>query len=435
MDVILDPMIAQQLAGTYRVDAPLGRGGMGKLYKATHMRLESKVAIKVLHERLSRHELAIDRFQREAEALARITSPYVCRVLDSVQSEEGLPCLVLELLDGEDMSDRVVKKGPLSAEELLEVCAQLAEGLAAVHAAGIIHRDLKPSNVFLSKDGRARVLDFGVAHVEGESTLTKDGTVVGTPAYMAPEQVLGARQVDLRADLYGLGAVLYFAATGTAPYDENSATKVLAEVLKSPPPPPSERNPEILPALESFIMRAMSRDPRARFDSATEMGEAARKLRDEIVGQRPHAELSPLKAGAALGVSALTIGTALSVPFAGWIGAAASAAVGLLLARLWQKTPERQRGDRFRRDAFGLGRAALTFLMVYGAITLLRDASVLQAESHQTLGIATFAALIAFAHARYISRTIPSTKPSESGRKTSSPLTSSTRPAIHETRA
>ncbi|MEM9073427.1 MAG: serine/threonine-protein kinase [Myxococcota bacterium] len=335
VDVPHDPLIGETLADTYRIERPLGRGGMGALYVATHLRLEREVAVKVLHEAFATHDLALARFLREAKAMARVRSPHVVQVLDALRTADGRPCLVVELVDGEDLQSRLAN-GRLEVDEALEYAEQLATGLRDAHEAGVVHRDLKPSNVILDRHGHARLVDFGVAHLQGDAQLTQAGTVVGTPAYMAPEQVRGA-SADPRVDLYGLGAVLYRALTGQAPYTGEVATAVLSEVLESPPPPPRAIAPDIPAEVESFLMRAMSRDPSTRFESAEEMARAAARLRRQREMEEPWAHASAIRAAAVSVLAALTFGLVLQgeltqrehPTWPAWVIAVAALALGI----------------------------------------------------------------------------------------------------------
>ncbi|MFK8003525.1 MAG: serine/threonine-protein kinase [Polyangiales bacterium] len=275
-----DALLGEVLGGAYRVAAPLARGGMGRLYRARHVRLDRDVAVKVLSPDFAENELALARFFREVEALARIRSQNVVRVLDALQTPDGRPCIVTELLEGEDLQKRVSRQGTLPLGEALSIAQELTEALMAVHAEGVLHRDLKPSNVFLCDDEqvRVRLLDFGVARLEEEGQLTRTGAVVGTPAYMAPEQVRGAVHADVRADVYGVGAILYRALTGHPPYSSGPAVTVLSAVLEGAPVAPSVHQPEMPLDIEALILRAMARKADQRFESAEALLEALRPL-------------------------------------------------------------------------------------------------------------------------------------------------------------
>ncbi len=334
VDVPRDPLLGTVLGETYRIDRPLGRGGMGALYVATHLRVERPVAVKVLHAAFADHDLALARFYREARAMARIRSPYVVQVLDALRTEDGRPCLVVELVDGEDLQARL-RGGRLEPDEALEIAEQLCRGLEAAHAAGVVHRDLKPSNVLIDAAGVAKVVDFGVAHLDGDAQLTQSGTVVGTPAYMAPEQVRGSATVDARADVYGLGAVMYCALTGRAPYEGTAPTEILSQVLDSSPPPPRTLRPDLPADVESWLMRAMSRDPATRFESAREMGEAARRLRMRRAAPLPWSSGTRARAvGCALGLAGL-VGLSLTHQWgvSPWVALMSAVAVGAGLVR------------------------------------------------------------------------------------------------------
>jgi serine/threonine protein kinase len=257
-----DPMLGMVLAGTYRIVRAIGRGGMGRLYEAQHARLDRRYAIKVLHEAQHASPEAQKRFEREARALSRIRSDHVLDVIDVVKTADHRTAIVTARLDGEDLKARLDRVGKLDVAQALPIARQICLGLAAAHAHGVIHRDLKPSNVFLESgaDGSVttKLLDFGVAKLAGEPELTRTGAVVGTPAYMAPEQARGSAEVDERADVYGVGAVLYRALTGRSPYVGDDAGALLAALIAGPPRRPRAIERSIPVGLEAVIQRAMA---------------------------------------------------------------------------------------------------------------------------------------------------------------------------------
>jgi serine/threonine-protein kinase len=270
-----DPLIGEVLGGAYCVVSVLGEGGMGRVYTAEHVRLPRRYAVKILASHLARHAEAIGRFEREAQAAARIVHPNVLDVVDVVRATDGRPCIIAELLEGEELGILLDRVGKLGVDESVEICRQASRGLAAAHAAGIVHRDLKPSNLFICKevDGspRVKLLDFGVAKMGDGASLTKTGTVVGTPAFMAPEQARGLPDVDGRADVYSLGAVLYSLVTGRPPFDFEDPASILMAVVNDEPVPMRRIDPSIPPMLEQVVMAAMAKDPARRIASAAEL--------------------------------------------------------------------------------------------------------------------------------------------------------------------
>lgn len=259
-----DPLVGTVLAGTYRLSSPLARGGMGHLYEAAHLRLERRYAVKVIHSHLAGRDGSVARFEREARAAGRLRSAHVVDVADVLRTADGRPCIVTSLLEGEDLCSRLEREGRIPASEAIAIARQMCHGLAAAHAHGVVHRDLKPSNLFLASDPHGgttvKLLDFGVAKLGGEPDITRTGAVVGTPAYMPPEQARGAARIDARADVYGVGAVLYHMVTGRPPYTAADGTTVLSHVLQRRPPPPAEIADDVPVALEAVIEEAMARD-------------------------------------------------------------------------------------------------------------------------------------------------------------------------------
>jgi len=271
-----DDLVGTTLNNTYAVERLLGEGGMGRVYLAQHKRIAQKrVAIKVLHDEFSGNSQVLARFQREAEAAAAISHPNVVTVLDVDVTTRGMPYLVCEYLEGVDLSDHLREVKRLDVPDAVSITRQLCRGLGAAHARGVIHRDLKPPNVFLvgdfSKGAPARlfakVLDFGLSRFHtagGDQNLTKTGFIMGTPSYMAPEQARG-QHVDHRADVYGLGTILYTVLTGRAPYQEETPQATILALLNSEPPRPRSLTPTIPPHVELIIERAMAKKPEDRY--------------------------------------------------------------------------------------------------------------------------------------------------------------------------
>ncbi|MCA9601696.1 MAG: serine/threonine protein kinase [Myxococcales bacterium] len=265
MTSISEDLKGVTLLGKYELERPLGEGGMGTVWLGKHKLMGRQVAIKLLDDALLNHSEVVQRFGREARAASAIQHPGIVEVLDLDQTPEGRPFLVMEFLQGEPLSSRIEKRGRLSPEEAAMFMGQLLEALDAAHAHGVVHRDLKPDNIFLVPRGRGgesvKILDFGISHKSDErvSKLTVQGTVLGTPHYMAPEQARGDAAVDGRTDIYAAGVVFYECVVGTVPFDAPNYNALLHMILTDEPESPSDRGVAILPRLERVIMRAMSK--------------------------------------------------------------------------------------------------------------------------------------------------------------------------------
>jgi eukaryotic-like serine/threonine-protein kinase len=282
----------QSVGGRYRVIRFIARGAMGEVYEAEDTVLRGRVALKTIRPEIAREQSIAERFKREIALSRRITHPNVCRIYDigvhegSVEAPGSVLFLTMELLAGESLSRRIVKRGRLTAGEALPILEQVAAGLDAAHASGVLHRDLKSGNVMLaaasgsSAGERAVVTDFGLARSmaplgEAGSSLSESTALVGTPAYMAPEQVEGL-PLTPAVDQYALGVIAYEMLTGKRPFDGDSAMKVAALRLTSPPPPPRTHVPDLHPGLERAILRCLEREPARRFGSAGEFVAAMR---------------------------------------------------------------------------------------------------------------------------------------------------------------
>ncbi|HJZ46682.1 MAG TPA: protein kinase [Roseiflexaceae bacterium] len=274
--------------GPYRLLEQLGAGGMATVFKAYHAAMDRYVAIKVLPEHLARDTTFRARFQREARTIARLEHRYILPVYD-VAEDDGIPYLVMRLTDGGDMAG-LIANGALSLDRAAELVAQVAEALAYAHRQGVIHRDVKPANVLISRDGDALLSDFGIAKIYAETLqLTNEGFMIGTPIYMAPEQLQG-KAVDARTDIYSLGVVLYQALTGESPFVAETPLAVAMMHIHNPLRPPRQLNPAIPESIERVVLRALAKNPDDRFQAA---GEVAVALREALAAHYSAAPVMP----------------------------------------------------------------------------------------------------------------------------------------------
>lgn len=273
------------LAGKYRVERVLGAGAMGIVAAATHMELGELRAVKFMRASLIQDAGAVERFLREARATARLRNRHVAKVHDVGRLASGAPYIVMEHFEGSDLKSLLAARGALPVREAVHCIRQACEAVGEAHAAGIVHRDLKPSNLFVATEGGApsvKVLDFGVAKLadaagsDPNAEMTGTAEVLGTPLYMAPEQMRSTRGVDGRADLWSLGVILYRALTGRTPFTGQTTPEVCISVMVDEPPAPSALRPDLPSDLDSVVMRCLAKDPARRFATAGELSEALR---------------------------------------------------------------------------------------------------------------------------------------------------------------
>ena len=266
--------------GPYEILAPLGAGGMGEVYRARDPRLGREVAIKVLPASFSQDPDRLKRFEQEARAAGILNHPNITAVHD-IGTADGAPYIVTELLEGETLRNRLLS-GPLPVRKAIDYAVQMAKGLAAAHEKGIVHRDLKPENLFLTKDGRVKILDFGLAKLKsgkdehGQTDLktvsggTEPGVVLGTMGYMSPEQVRG-RAADRRSDLFAFGTILHEMLSGQRAFRGDTAADTITAILTKEPPDLSQTNKEIHPGLDRIVRHCLEKNPEERFESARDL--------------------------------------------------------------------------------------------------------------------------------------------------------------------
>ena len=286
-------MIGQQF-GNYRVLSLLGEGGMGAVYLAEHPGIGRRVAVKVLHKQFTGDEQLLGRLLNEARAANAIRHPNIIEILDSGMREDGVPYLVMELLEGESLGQRIRRAGALSISDAVTFILQTASALGAAHKKGIVHRDLKPDNLFIVSAGgdesgritgeplteRMKVLDFGIAKLQmpqpGDSVKTRTGTLMGTPIYMSPEQCRGTKTVDHRSDVYSLGIIFYEMLVGQTPFISDGFGELVNMHLNVPPPSPRASRPEINQQLDAIVLKMLAKAPEDRYPDMASLTSAVR---------------------------------------------------------------------------------------------------------------------------------------------------------------
>jgi serine/threonine protein kinase len=266
------------LNDTYIVGALVGAGGMGEVYSGRHRRTKREVAVKLLHPHLVDDPVVMARFRREAEIVGSIGSDHIVDIID-IDNDDDQPFMVLELLDGDNIADFVERDGPMSPEFAAEVFTQMATGLDAAHRADIVHRDLKPQNVVLAETEaglRVKLLDFGISKIRGNATaITREIALIGTPDYMSPEQAVGATDdVGPPADIFAMGALMYYSLTGHRPFSAGSVPALLKRICDEEPVPLTRRRRDLgdrAAAIEAVLVIAMAKEPAQRYDTSVEL--------------------------------------------------------------------------------------------------------------------------------------------------------------------
>lgn len=274
-----DSLLGQILAGKYRIEERLRAGGMGAVYRGTHVLMDKTVAVKVLRPSLAADEKIVARFSREARAASRISHPHALSVTDFGESEDGVVFLVMEYLSGKTLKEIIRQEGPMPLPRVVEIIRQVGGALEAAHEQGVVHRDLKSENIMLlgsNGPDYAKVLDFGIAKIkEPEGTydpgLTAPDIVIGTPQYMSPEQCSQSPDIDARSDLYSLGVIIYEMLVGHVPFSGESPTAIMLKHLQEPAPSLLAERPDLPATLGRVVMRAMAKLPENRYQSVAEL--------------------------------------------------------------------------------------------------------------------------------------------------------------------
>ena len=276
----------EEFFGRYRLIGLIGQGGMGQVYRAHDTEIGRDVAIKVLPAGLAGERGYVQRFRREAYAVARLNEPHIIPIYDTGEIN-GRLYLTMPIIDGIDLQTSLAQRGPMTPELAVKVIEQVAAALDKAHSHGLVHRDVKPSNLLMTRSDFVYLIDFGIAHDESETRLTQTGSVLGTVAYMAPER-FSAGHADARADVYALACVLHECLTGQTPYPGGSIEHVMAGHLTKDPPRPTSVNPAVPAAFDSVIAAGMAKDPQQRYQSASELAAAAREaLYNSAVPPKP----------------------------------------------------------------------------------------------------------------------------------------------------
>jgi serine/threonine protein kinase len=283
-----DPLVGQTLTEKYRIEELINEGGMGAVYRATHILMDKTVAIKVLHPALAADDKIVARFSREARAASRISHPHALNVTDFGEAESGVVFLVMEYLKGQTLKEVIHNESPMPLPRVVEIIRQICGALEAAHAEGVVHRDLKSDNIMLIDIGGgdwAKVLDFGIAKITEkvgqDPALTAPNLIIGTPQYMSPEQCSQAAEIDSRSDIYSLGVILYEMLVGHVPFTGESPTAIMMKHLQEPPPSVLEERKDLPAAVGRVVTRAMAKRPEDRFQTVSDLSEELASAAEE----------------------------------------------------------------------------------------------------------------------------------------------------------
>lgn len=276
-----DSLLGQTLIGKYRIDGRLSEGGMGTVYRGTHVMMDKTVAIKVLRPSLAADEKIVARFSREARAASRINHPHALSVTDFGENENGVVFLVMEYLDGQTLKDIIRKEGPMALPRVVGIIEQVGDALNEAHGQGVVHRDLKSDNIMLlsaTAGDYAKVLDFGIAKIKEpdgayDTSLTSPDLVIGTPQYMSPEQCSQAPDIDARSDIYSLGVIIFEMLVGHVPFSGDSPTVIMLKHMQQPPPSLRNERSDVPAAVETVVNRALEKRPEHRYETVRELVE------------------------------------------------------------------------------------------------------------------------------------------------------------------
>jgi len=291
-----DRFLGTVLSGTYRIERLIGEGGMGRVYEARHLRLDKRYAVKILRPEFNTNHEALARFEREALTAGRLGHVNIVEVLDFNRTEDGVYFIVTEFLEGRSLGAALAEGGAMAVERAFPIFHQVCRALDVAHASGIVHRDLKPENIFLTHvfetEDFVKILDFGISKVQtAQAHLTQSGQIIGTPHYMAPEQAEGRLDLDHRADIYSLGAMMYEVLSGQRPFTGTTVQAILLSVLAEDPIPLRDVNPNLAPEVYELVERCMAKAPEARFQDIKEVDQRVMAIWRRYHGHTQHSAM------------------------------------------------------------------------------------------------------------------------------------------------